>query len=62
MAQGIIGKDRNWQSVVGAVSAASDTAATARALQYDVSSRGLTVHIVGDDVGSLGVIELLSNP
>lgn len=35
---------------MGGVSATTDTAASIRAFQYNVASRGMTVHIVGDDV------------
>lgn len=51
MAQGILPKDRNFISAIGGPSSASDTAASIRAFQHNASTRGMTVHIVGDDVG-----------
>ena len=51
MAQGIISRDQNFITSVGAVSSATDSAASIRSAQYDPDSRGITVHIVGDDAG-----------
>jgi hypothetical protein len=51
MAQGVISRDLNFTTVVGAVSATADSGASSRSLQYDDDTRGLTVHIVGDDAG-----------
>jgi hypothetical protein len=54
MPSGIIPKAANFIPVMGGVSSVSDTGASAKPFQYDPSSRGLTVHIVGSDVSSSG--------
>lgn len=52
MAQGVLPKDQNFIAALGGVSSATDTAASIRAFQYDPDTRGLTVHIVGNDVSA----------
>lgn len=52
MTAGILSKDQNFATVMGAVSSASDTGATAKSAQYDPNTRGITVHIVGSDVST----------
>ncbi len=54
MPAGILPKDRNFVSAVGGTSSATDTAASIRPFQYNASTRGMTVHIVGTDVGASG--------
>ena len=48
--QGILPKDQNFIAAVGGVSSLTDSAASIRAYQYDPDSRGMTVHVVGDDI------------
>lgn len=48
MTQGILPKDQNFTTVPGAVSSATDSAASIRAFQYNPTTRGLTVHVVGE--------------
>ena len=50
MALGIIPKDSNFTNVIGAVSSATDTKGSIRPLQYNPTTRGLTVHMVGQDI------------
>jgi|GEM_PF-1415316 len=52
MAQGILPKDRNFIAAIGGASATTDTAASIRAFQYHNTTRGMTVHIVGNDVSA----------
>ena len=51
---GIIPKDFNFTNAVGAVSSATDTKGSIRPLQYNPTSRGLTVHTVGDSSSPTG--------
>jgi len=46
---GVLPKDQNFIAAVGGVSSATDSAASIRPFQYDTTTRGLTVHIVGID-------------
>jgi len=50
MTQGILGRDQNFIPVVGAVNSATDTSSSVRSLQYDPTTRGLTVHIIGGSI------------
>ena len=51
MTAGILSRDKNTIPVMGAVSSLTDL--VPRSLQYDDTTRGLTVHIVGDDSPAL---------
>ena len=44
-----LSRDDNFIPVIGGVSSLTDT--TPRNFQYDPTTRGMTVHIVGDDLG-----------
>ncbi|KKN14469.1 hypothetical protein LCGC14_0995910 [marine sediment metagenome] len=55
MPPGILPGDLNFNRVVGAVSSLTDSAASIRPLQYDLNSRGLTIHVVGDDSAATGI-------
>jgi hypothetical protein len=48
--QGVIPKAANFIPVMGGVSSATDTGASARPFQYHPDTRGITVHIVGGTV------------
>ena len=50
MPAGILSKDFNFQNAVGGTSSASDSGASIKPFQYDPITRGLLIHIVGDDV------------
>lgn len=52
---GSISRDNNFQVAQGAVSSASDTGTSALPLQYNPTTRGLTVHIVGNGPGALTI-------
>ena len=49
---GVLPKDRNFFTAIGGTSSATDTAASIRPFQYDATTRGMTVHIVGNDVSA----------
>lgn len=51
MGSGVLSKDSNFVTSIGGVSSSSDT--QVRSFQYNPATRGMTVHIVGDDVGLL---------
>ena len=53
MTQGILSRDQNFIPMVGAVNSVTDTSASARSLQYNPTTRGLTVHVVGNDATPL---------
>src|SRR3990167_9756328 len=59
MASGSIAQDNNYQIVQGAVSSVSDTGSSTRSLQYNPTTRGLTVHIVGNTPPD---IDVTTNP
>ena len=50
MSAGVLPKDANFISAVGGTSSATDTAASIRPFQYDASTRGMIIHIVGSDI------------
>lgn len=50
MPAGIIPKGANFIPAIGGTSSASDTGASARPFQYNPTTRGMTVHIVGNDI------------
>ena len=54
MPAGILPKDFNFQNAVGGTSSASDSGASIKPFQYDPDTRGMLVHIVGDDAGLSG--------
>ena len=49
MTAGILPKDQNFISAIGGTSSLTDTASSIRSFQYDPTTRGLTVHVVGMD-------------
>ncbi|HEC63859.1 MAG TPA: hypothetical protein ENI23_01040 [bacterium] len=50
MPAGVLPGDFNFRSAVGGVSATTDSASSIRPFQYHTTTRGMTVHIVGDSV------------
>lgn len=53
MGSGVLPKDQNFATAIGGVSSASNT--TVKPFQYNPTTRGMTVHVVGNEVSESGI-------
>lgn len=58
MAQGVLPIDQNFKNAVGGTSSATDTNASIRPFQYNATTRGITVHMVGSDLSGSGIASI----